>query len=241
MHSKSASLHFRLRLRRIKLAFIPCALCLIALPAWADTQLYTNGPLTGSTGAWGLGFPVTVEDSFSVSSSATLTSLQFYVWAIPGYTLTSIKWGIAMMPEDYSAPNTGIASGTFMGTIGSDNMYEETITLFGTYAPGTYYLNLSDAAAAPESAPLSGNSMYWDENDGPSIAFDTAYGGSLAPYSHSGQPNQGTGTGSEAFAIYGTPSASPVPEPSGTFEVGLFVLAIGWIFDQRRRRKLRRA
>jgi PEP-CTERM motif len=71
------------------------------------------------------------------------------------------------------------------------------------------WLNLQNAISAQDDP------VYWDENSGPSQAYDSALG--TIP--------------SEAFTIYG--SASSTPEPSSLFLLGSGVLGISGLLRRR--------
>ena len=53
--------------------------------------MYENGPINGTTDAWTINFGYVVSDSFTLTSDATITSLEFGVWLYPGDTLTSVE------------------------------------------------------------------------------------------------------------------------------------------------------
>jgi len=73
-------------------------------------------------------------------------------------------------------------------------------------APGTYWLNLSNAT------DNFGEPVYWDENSGPSKASDSAVG--TIP--------------SETFTIYGS-SSTPTPEPGSIMLFGAGLLALAGV------------
>lgn len=182
-----------------KSALCLCFLALSALPAAADV-LYSNGPVIGTLNA----LPIccgtgdsgnAVEDSFTLSSASTLTSLTFYVWEYPGDTMSSIDWGIDTVPMTYGNPTTAATTQTYLSTNGYGfDIDQETIALSGTYAPGTYYLYLENAIVT------NGDTTWWDINNGPSTAYWDQFGdvnGLNFP-----------GSNSNAFEIVGTPEPS---------------------------------
>ena len=68
-------------------------ICLAAVPAMAQT-VYDNGPVNGQVDAWTINFGFSVSDTFHISSSTTLGSLDFWAWVEPGDTATSAEVAI---------------------------------------------------------------------------------------------------------------------------------------------------
>ncbi len=46
------------------------ALCLAAVPAFAQTDLYDNGPTNGTVDAWTINFGFIVSDSFTLNANS---------------------------------------------------------------------------------------------------------------------------------------------------------------------------
>jgi hypothetical protein len=206
---------------------------LLSLPAFADSQLYTNGPINGDYHAWSLGSGNTVSDSFGLGSASVLGSISFGDWVSKGDTPLSITWSISSSPL---GGGTVFASGTSSltntlfcsaGPLCGDGNYNVYTSAFATkvaLSPGSYYLNLSNIAATARN-----NLAGWDENDGvgcsgvgcPSGAYDSTTGA----------------VGSESFSLY---ALNPIPEPSTVLDIlgsGAFA-SVGLIFSGRLRQKL---
>ena len=182
-----------------------------AAPAFAGT-LYDNiGPTSnGGFGAMGLGaYPV--SDSFTLSSSSTVTGVNFLVWLTPGDNLSSVDWSIGTSHFDASI-GAGTATTTSLGETNSNvggtfNIFNEAISISGlSLDAGTYWLTLHNASA-------EGDFVYWDISDGSSEAWATNYGSlnGWAGYS---------GSNSETFQILGTEDTSVSPEPSSFLLLG---------------------
>ena len=176
-----------------------------SVPAFAGS-VYSNGPLNGQNLGYTINSGYSVSDSFTLSSTTTVTSVDFGEWFFPGDSSVSVDWSIGTTPFSGStstAATTGVFD--FNNQYGFDVYTESFSTGDVILGPGTYYLTLSDAATA------EGNPAYWDMNNGPSIAYESAIGNLNGV--------NGAGTNSETFDINGT-SGPVVPEPSSLLLMG---------------------
>jgi len=203
----------------LALAFVFAAVPAFAYPAWGvEGVVYDNtGPGTYTTNAWSVfdigGGAYTVTDTFTLPTLAVIQDADFYLWFLPGDALTSINWAITS--PAYEAP---IASGTAAGgpntqvatAFGYYPVLEETVAIPSVYlGPGTYYFQLSEGLDAYD------NNVWWDESDGPSIAYETGGYGSIP---------------SETFQMVGTPT----PEPSSFVLLGSALLALAGLAVRRK-------
>ncbi len=193
-------------------------LCVFALPALAQNDLYNNGPTNGTIDAWTINFGFEVSDSFNLSSNSTVNGLNFAVWLTPGdvmesaeVTLTSNELG----GTTYFDQQVNFAqSGCTVNQYGF-NVCNETGSFSGVALnAGTFWLNLSNAVVN------TGDPVYWDESDGPSEASNDAIG-TLPSESFTILGSSGSGTGT-------------TPEPGSILLLGSGVFGMGAIL----RRKL---
>ena len=191
---------------KLRTAFLTLfALCLAAVPALAQQeQIYSNGPINGTTDAWTINNGFVVSDSFFVGSLAIQENgLQFGAWVFPGDVIQSGEISITSSEFGGTTYLDEVVNFTQSGCSGNQygfNVCTETanFTTALNLPYGTYWLNLSNTYANLDDP------VYWDENSGPSLASQN-----------------GTGTiPSESFTILGSncsstncnPPAS-VPEP----------------------------
>ena len=192
------------------------ALGIAAGSANADSILYDNGPINGTIDAWGINYTFSMADSFTVSSQATISGVNFGDWVSQGDTPTQVEYLITTQAFGGSTliDQTATLNSTYVGTnaYGFD-LYSSAFTIPSlALSAGTYWLQLQNATTS------QGNPMYWDSNNGPSVAYSSAYG-NIAGYDG--------GSSSEAFQVTGT-YAAPIPAAiwlvlSGLASVGVFV------------------
>jgi len=174
--------------------------------------LYDNGPVNGTLDAFNIANGLSVADSFTLSSTSTVTGVVLYTW-ISGDTPGYLDWYITSGPFSGSLGvttyNQGIVSlsNTFLGTnTYGYNIYKDTFNIPSTTLPGgTYWLQLDNARGNSDSP-----NIFWDDNNGPSQAWQTGTG-NLNDFN--GVP----GNNSEAFQILGT---TTLPEPSTMLLLG---------------------
>ena len=174
-------------------------------PASAGT-LYSNGPVNGTFVGWTINSGYSVSDSFTLTSTSTITGVDFGGWVFPGDSFTSVDWSIGTTAFGGTA-STASTTNSFDFNNGSYDVYTESFSTGSlTLGPGTYYLTLENAVTA------GGNYAYWDINNGPSVAYESSIGnvnGYLEP-----------GSNSDSFDIYGTSGGPVVPEPSSLLLMG---------------------
>ncbi len=190
----------------------PRGVCSKTHPGWPQDNnvIYSNGPTNGNTDAWNIGFEFVVSDSFTVGNGgATVTGMTFAAWLFPGDTLPSVTIGITSAENGgtvyFNQSLTITQSGCVINNLGF-NVCNESATFSGpTLNAGTYWVNLQNGEASDD------DSVYWDENSGPSSASMTSVG--TIP--------------SESFTILGEATTTTttsrqsvcVPEQSGNFSV----------------------
>jgi len=204
-----------LKLRIVSLSLL--ALCLVAVPAMAQ-NLYSNGPINGTTDGWTINSGFVVSDTITLTSQGTATGLAFGAWAFPGDVLESAQVSITSSEFGGTSYFDQVVNFTESGCSGNQygyNVCTETSSAFGpvNLAAGTYWLNLENANAGLD-APV-----YWDENSGPSSASANSVG--TIP--------------SESFTLLGTmtTSGSSVPEPSSILLIGSGILGLAGVLRRR--------
>jgi len=183
---------------RIKtLALIGASFVIFAASS-AEAQIaYTNGGIDGTISGWTINNGYAVTNSFTLSSTTTITGFTFGGWTFAGDTMTSVDWGISSS-VDYAISGTASLTKGSGGTNGMGYDVYEYGSLIAplTLAAGTYYFGLQNVVT-------SGNAYgYWDVNNGPSVAFENQLGNVNGYLS--------AGSNSTAFTLL----SSGVPEPA---------------------------
>ena len=200
----------------MKVGYVLALLAVAVIPASADLDLYSNGPINGNFDAFGIGgVGVSVSDSFVLTSASTVTGVDFGAWTydFADKSVTSVQWSIGTTPGDLSlGTGTADTTDTFFGTstntlfgagvftVDSDSFSTGNISL----GAGAYYLTLQNAVTAPVNTQA-----YWDVNNGPSSAFYNADSPNPIPFANY---EVVCTTCSEAFDIQGT-TGTVTPEP----------------------------
>jgi hypothetical protein len=202
---------------------------LVNLPAFAQMNLYDNGPTNGTTDAWTINFGFAVSNSFPVHGSASIYAIAFAAWLFSGDVLESAE--VSITSEEFGGTTYFDQTVTFTqsGCVGNQygyNVCTETGDLPWLYLDdGTYWLNLQNASVN------TGDPVYWDENSGPSSASANEIG--TIP--------------SESFTLFGGGCAENRPDcgppPPTTPEPGSLLLLISgglasWAWAGRLRRLL---
>jgi hypothetical protein len=211
----------------LSLLTILCLLLAVA-PAMADT--YSNGPYNGTNDGWTINFGFTVSDSFTLSGSDTkVTDFHFVYWdASASDLLTTADLQLGTTSFGGSATTVAFSS-TFLGVNQYGyNLYQADATgLNIPWAGGAGYVTLGNACST--SGCSVSNPIYWDENSGPSLAYENTLGSIPAEaFTLSG------GCGGCGCGIRGPACGSP--EPSSIMLFGSGVLGLAGLL----RRKLNR-
>ena len=212
--------------------FLLTILCLILTlaPAMADT-LYNNGPYNGTTDAWAINFGFSVSDSFTAPSGSTIAGLDLVYWdASTSDLLTTVDLQIGSTSFAGSPQTLSGVTNIFLGTnqYGYALYQANYLQFSGIPWSGAGYMTLSNACST--SGCSVSNPIYWDENSGPSTAYENTIGS----------------IPSEAFTLMGggcgvsgggarPDCGPPVPEPSSILLFGSGILGLGgvlrrWLF-----------
>jgi hypothetical protein len=207
--------------------FLSFAIAIAAVPAFADSVLYNNTTAYSGTGvAYGIFGGNETTDSFTLASSATVTSVSFDFWApvptaVPSSTpasieLTNINWSIGTSAFGASWSGTGVAptSYTYLDTVNDNGgqpyfyyqVYSVSLSIPDIdLGPGTYWLTLDNAVS---DAPYD----YWEVSKGASSAYFNSTGDSIP---------------SETFEILGPGSSVPEGGPGLLYLMMAGALCLG--------------
>jgi hypothetical protein len=196
-----------------------------AVPAMAQSTLYSNGPSDDDVDAWTINSGFVVSDTFTLTTNATVNGFRFNAWVFPGDVLTSAE--VSLTSAEFGGTSFFDQTVNFTQSNCSVNAYGFNICAESTsfsgvnLSAGTYWINLQNA-----SVP-NGDPVYWDENSGE---------GCNSPGCPSQASESSVGTiPSESFTILGNTGSGSVPEPGTILLFGSGALGSIGAF----RRKLR--
>src|SRR5664279_2902141 len=190
-----------------------CCLMLAVAPAMADT--YSNGAYNGTNDGWTINFGFTVSDSFTLSSGA-VSSFHFVYWDASSsdkLTTADLQLGTTSFggsPTTVAFTSTSLGSNQF----GYFLFQADATGLSIPWAAGAGFATLGNACST--SGCSVSNPIYWDENSGPSTAYENTLGS----------------IPSEAFTLSGA-CCGPVPEPSSIMLFGSGILGLAGILRRR--------
>ena len=200
-----------------------CCLMLVAVPAMADT-LYSNGAYNGTVDAWTIDFGFSVSDSFTVPTNSSIEDLHFVYWdASTSDLLTTVDMAIGSTSFGGTFQTLSGVTNTFLGTNQYGYaLYQADYTFTNIPWSGAGYVTLQNACST--SGCSISNPIYWDENGGPSTAYENTLGSVPSEaFTLTGTSGTGTGTGT-------------TPEPSSIMLFGSGILGLAGVL----RRKLSR-
>jgi len=192
---------------------------LLTAPAWGDI-LYSNGAINGTIGGYDFTDAV-ISDPFVLSFDSTLTDVtNIGIWVGNGIAIDGLDWSISTgaggigTVEASSSSSTDFSATELMPTSayghGGFNVYDVSFTLDNlSLAAGTYYLTLSNGAAAS-------GVLYWDAI---SPTGTIPYGNVCDAFGDC-EPSENPYT--NPFEVDGT-----APEPAGVALLGAGLVALG--------------
>ena len=206
------------RIASLSLLTIVC-LVLAVSPAMAGT-LYSNGAYNGTNDGWTINFGFSVSDSFTAPSGSNVQGLSLVYWdASASDLLTTVDMQLGSTSFGGNINTLSGVANTFLGTNQYGyNLYRADYSFGSIPWSGAGYVTLSNACST--SGCSVSNPIYWDENSGPSTAYENTLGS----------------VPSEAFTLTGTTGTGPTPEPSSIMLFGSGILGLAGVL----RRKLNR-
>ncbi len=205
-------------------------LMLAVSPATADT-LYSNGPYNGTNDAWTINFGFSVSDSYTCSSSGcSIEDLHLVYWDASTtdlLTTVDMSLGNTSFSSDYGGGTLTGVTNTFLTTNQYGYfLYQADYSFYNIDVPGgTSYVTLGNACST--SGCSVSNPIYWDENSGPSTAYENTIGSIPSEaFTVTGCYICGCGLG-------GPDCGPPVPEPSSILLFGSGILGLAGILRRR--------
>src|ERR1019366_4601445 len=178
---------------------IACLVLAVA-PAMAGT-VYSNGPYNGTNDAWTINLGFSVSDSFTDGSGARISDLHIVYWDVSSSDLlTTVDMALGSTSFGGTPQTLTGVNNTFLGVNQYGfNLYRADYLFADIPWSGSGYMTLSNACSTSGCSVTT--PIYWDENSGPSTAYENTLGS----------------IPSEAFTLTGTttiPCCGTTPEPS---------------------------
>src|ERR1017187_1909369 len=196
---------------------ILCLLLAVA-PAVADT-VYDNGPYNGTNDAWTINFGFSVSDSFTAPSNSQVQGLSLVYWdASASDLLTTVDMQIGSTSFGGSTQTLTGVTNTFLTTNQFGyNLYQADYSFGSIPWAGAGFVTLSNACT--NSGCSVSTPIYWDENSGPSTAYENTLGS----------------IPSEAFTLIGGETFPfPTPEPVSIMLVGSSIVGLTRLLRRKR-------
>lgn len=186
-------------------------LTLAVVPASAGT-LYNNGPCNCDTDAWTINFGYVVSDSFQVANNSSIQDLHFVYWdASMTDVVTSVEMQLGTAAFEGNTYALTGATNTYLGTNSYGYaIFQADFTFGGIPWSGNGWMSLQNACTV--SGCSVSNPIYWDENSGPSDAYDTGILGTIP---------------SEAFTLTGSTGGGTTPEPGSIMLLASGICGLG--------------
>ena len=219
--------------KRYRLPIYLCTVALACVISASAGTIYGNGPANGNVDAWSINLGGSISNSFTLpylEHPYTLQGFDFVVWMLPADTMSTVDWALTSAPFGgttyLSGTNTVVTQTSLGSNIYGFDLNLETFTLPDFLLPtGTYWFQLQNAVAP------SGDPVYWDQNDGPSQAFDSVMGDLSVAGPGLGAPCTGNCTFSESFDALGH-----APEPAGFVLMGTGLVSVAALLRRRNTR-----
>lgn len=143
--------------------------------------LYDNGLYNGTVNAWTINSGFSVSDSFAVPSNSNIEDLHFVYWdSSTTDLLTTVDMAIGSTSFGGTPQMlTGVTNTVLNG--GNPNqhgyyLFEASYNFANIPWSGDGYITLSNACTATSGCSPDGPPIEWDENSGPSTAYDSSLG-----------------------------------------------------------------
>lgn len=203
------------------------SLCLLPATTAPAAVLYSNGPALGTLDAWSINRGQSVSDSFTLPIATAVTGFDFTTWSLHGDLATTVEWsvGTTEFGTDEGSGTAAVSNVFDFNNTDGFAVYSNTVTgLDLPLTAGTSWLTLKTSQGT-SALP----SIFWDENDGPSAAFESVHTSLFDDAGFGCSNGQPSCTGSEAFDILGA------PEPGSLGLLGFGLLAMAGLVGRKAR------
>jgi PEP-CTERM motif len=159
------------------------------------------------TDAWTINFGFSVSDSFNVANNSIIQDLHLVYWdASLTDVLTTVDMAIGTTSFGGSFQTLHGVTSTFIGTNSYGySVFQADYTFTGIPWTGAGFVTLQNACTVSGCSTF----IYWDENSGPSTAYESALGS----------------IPSEAFTLTGVHNGT-TPEPGSVLLFGSGILGL---------------